>query len=189
MADKNLIDISRLKQLVYYEPMFGSFTWQLREPSDFRDDSRVCARKAAEIWNARYAGEDAFNTLNNSGYLEGRIDGKTYLAHRVAWACHYGEWPADQIDHINGVTTDNSIANLREADSLVNGRNSKLRHDNKSGTPGISWDEGCKSWLVQIGSGEHREYIGRFKKLAAAKAARRKAEARLNYHANHGRLQ
>lgn len=187
MAKANLIDIERLRQLVFYEPTFGSFTWNLREPSHFDVTGHKSPASAAKEWNERYAGEEAFVTKNNSGYLEGRIDGHTYLAHRVAWACYYGTWPKGQIDHINGVTTDNSIANLRNADPTINARNASLRKDNKSGAPGVSWCEATGVWRVQIGGTNNREHIGSFKSFEEAVIARRQAEKRLGYHPNHGR--
>lgn len=63
----------------------------------------------------------------SKGYIQvsaGR--GVNILAHRLAWLIYYGEWPEDQIDHIDGCRSNNSILNLREADNGVNGRNKKV---------------------------------------------------------------
>lgn len=53
--------------------------------------------------------------INGKGYWQVHVRYKSYLAHRLAWLLHYGEWPTKQIDHINGIRGDNRIVNLREA--------------------------------------------------------------------------
>ena len=58
------------------------------------------------------------------GYLIVKLKGRTYYAHRIAWALHYGEDPADMfVDHIDHDTMNNRIDNLRllnNADNLAN---------------------------------------------------------------------
>jgi hypothetical protein len=39
----------------------------------------------------------------------------------------YGMWPQGQIDHINGIRTDNRLSNLRDVSSAVNNHNSQRR--------------------------------------------------------------
>lgn len=66
-------------------------------------------------------------TINGCGYLRICIDQVSYKAHRLAWLYHYGEWPKNTIDHINGDRTDNRIANLRDVPHALNQLNLK-RH-------------------------------------------------------------
>lgn len=54
-------------------------------------------------------------SIRSTGYLECFYKGKRYLAHRLAWFLHYGEWPKGYIDHINRDRLDNRITNLRIA--------------------------------------------------------------------------
>jgi len=62
-------------------------------------------------------------TVNKLGYRVLRVDGSVQAAHRVAWRLHYGAWPKENIDHINGARTDNRIANLRDVAQSVNAQN------------------------------------------------------------------
>lgn len=62
-------------------------------------------------------------TTGNSGYRVISIKSTPYYEHRLVWLYHYGVWPKDRIDHINGIRDDNRIENLREATASTNGVN------------------------------------------------------------------
>lgn len=112
-----MIDAAQVRELLDYDPDTGALIWRRRE-----------ARNRHErTWNARWAGKPAFTYSGKNVYLRGAILGRNYLAHRVAWAVYYGRWPAGLLDHINGVRTDNRIANLRECTAAENGRNQPRR--------------------------------------------------------------
>jgi hypothetical protein len=52
------------------------------------------------------------------------------LGHKVAWAIYHGYWPYHELDHINGVRTDNRIENLRAStrrDNMLNQHKKKGR--------------------------------------------------------------
>lgn len=144
--------------------------------------------RGRRIFNTIYAEKEAFTNINPTGYRRGRIFGKNYLAHRVIWAIHYGEWPKLHIDHINGNKLDNRIENLRDVDNSENQRNHPLRKNNKSGVVGVSWDSGCLRWKSQICINGRNTYLGVFKNFEDAKECRRLAEKKHGYHENHGRL-
>lgn len=59
------------------------------------------------------------------GYVQVMIEGKLFLAHRLAWLYVYGELPKNNIDHINGIKNDNRIENLRDVKQRINVENSK----------------------------------------------------------------
>ena len=61
------------------------------------------------------------------------MKGRQYLQHRVAWALHYGEWPASFIDHINHIRDDNRIHNLRVVTRAENNSNAIRRMNYKTG--------------------------------------------------------
>ena len=75
---------------------------------------------------------------DTKGYLRVHLDGRDYRLHRLAWFYSYGVWPTDQIDHINGVTSDNRISNLRESNNVGNCLNQrKPRANNKLHAHGV----------------------------------------------------
>lgn len=59
----------------------------------------------------------------SNGYTVCGFGGKNYQVHRLAWLIHYGAWPVNNIDHINGIKTDNRIQNLRDVTQTENARN------------------------------------------------------------------
>jgi hypothetical protein len=63
--------------------------------------------------------------ITKMGYLTIVFKGKYYYAHRLAWYLHYGAWPTNHIDHINGIKTDNKINNLKDVTRSENQLNCK----------------------------------------------------------------
>jgi hypothetical protein len=106
----------RLTSFLAYDPETGVFT-------------RLVDHRGHKVGSV--AGHNSYKRLNV------RVDGQSYSAHRLAWFYVYGVWPTKFIDHINGDTSDNRIANLREASNQENMRNLKLRVTNKTGAKGV----------------------------------------------------
>lgn len=80
---------------------------------------------------------------NSSGYTT--IDlggGTTFLAHRLGWFLHHGEWPPHTIDHINGIRDDNRLHNLRLATQQQNLQNRPIFKNNKLGVKGVCLHKG-----------------------------------------------
>lgn len=110
--------------------------------------------------------------INGKGYLVIGINGKLYLAHRLAWLYVHGVWPSDEIDHINRDRADNRIENLREATSAENKRNVGKRHDNTSGYVGVTWCKTKQKWKAQIQHDGKTTHLGFYDILEDAIAAR-----------------
>lgn len=160
-----VLNQATLKSLVHYDPETGIFTWLRREGNT----------KSARIWNGRFPGQQAGTITQPRGYVAIKIsfDGKEkkYKAHRLAWLYVYGEWPPQEIDHINRVVDDNRICNLRLATRTQNVHNSSVRKNNKSGAPGVCWHKRVKQWRVEIRTHGIKRRLGYFKDFEAAKRA------------------
>lgn len=149
-----------LKEALDYNPEKGIFTWKER-PTYPKD------------WNSKYSGKIA-GCKDSSGYIMIRIEGKRYFAHRLVWLYLYGKWPTDLIDHINCITSDNRICNLRESSHRTNKQNLKKSYaDNCCGYLGVTKRK-CKSGFrfeARIKSNNDHMYLGSFKTPEEAHAA------------------
>ena len=107
-------------------------------------------------------------------YLGVWLEGTSWPAHRVAWLITYGEWPDEQIDHINGDGRDNRLHNLRQATATQNLRNRGCFKNNKLGVKGV----------CQIGPDNYRAQLWKDGKFILAKQGfKTAAEASAAYEA------
>jgi HNH endonuclease/AP2 domain len=123
---------------------------------------------------------------NRSGYRSIWFNGRHCMEHRVAWFIHYGEWPADHVDHINGVKSDNRIKNLRLATASENSRNRSKPRNNVSGHKGVSWIKKYQSWQATIKFDGKNKFLGRFATREEAAAVYHKAA--LQYHGEFAKI-
>jgi len=152
-------------------------------------------RSQAEFTPARYAshlkmiGKPA-GSVTVGGYIHVVMDGKYYAGHRIAWLIVNGEWveyPAFEIDHINGDRADNRLSNLRKVTKSQNQRNAGQRINNTSGVHGVNWKPKYNStpgdgrWVARIWNGPRHVYLGSFESLHEASIARKAAERVLGY--------
>lgn len=154
-----MITQQRLKELLDYEPETGIFTWRVRNG------------------NRTKVGGNA-GGVNSYGYVQIRLDGSLYKAHRLAWLYMYGEMPSDMIDHINRKTGDNRICNLRIATNSQNQQNAGVRNDSTSGIRGVSWDKKRGKWCARIKAKDTRRHLGYFESIEEAIAVRCAAESK-----------
>lgn len=127
-------------------------------------------------------------TMHNSGYIKISIDGRYYLAHRLAWVyMHGGTLKGIEIDHINNIKTDNRICNLRLATRIENQRNKGKISSNTSGLKGASFEKRRGLWRSNIKYNGVHYHLGYFKnKLDAHKAYTVKANELFGEFANDG---
>lgn len=182
MAKRIVPTPEQLRNLLSYEAETGKLYWKPRPYEMFKN------KQAHGTWNTRYAGKESFTAIGNHGYHTGSVNNKMYTAHRVIWAIAHGEWPRDQIDHINGLRTDNRISNLREATAQENNRNIGLGAANTSGYKGVCWHAYTKKWKAEIKiSTDKRLHLGLFETPEAAHAAY--CSAATKYHGDFARLE
>lgn len=175
-----------LRVLLRYIPETGELFWNER-PTEFFSPKKRPACWVANIWNKKYSGAKAFTALNN-GYLFGDVMGCHLYAHRVIWAIIYGDWPEDQIDHKNGIRTDNRLINLRSVGSFENSRNLSINSRNTSGTTGVSFCNKSGKWRSTIADPDGRGvFLGSYGDKELAIYSRKEAEKSYGYHENHGR--
>ena len=97
-----------LKELLFYDPDTGVFTWRERPLSMFKSEMYHKA------WNSNNANKEAGNRLIR--IFEGR-----YNAHHIVWFYVYGKWPRkSELIYKNGIKTDNRICNIVKKDKINN---------------------------------------------------------------------
>lgn len=145
----------RLRALVRYDESTGRFSWIPRT-----------GRGAGWAKADREPGG-----VTSQGYRSIRLDGRLYQAHRLAWLYVHGEWPQQQIDHVNGNRLDNRIENLRDVAPLLNQQNMRrARCDNETGVLGVTVDRRRGGFKARIRAHGRILYLGNFGSIEQAQA-------------------
>lgn len=153
-SDRDLT-VERLRELLDYNKNTGMFT------------RRVSTSPRA--MQGMIAGD-----VDAKGYWRLRVNGKRYLAHRLAFFYVNGVWPVHEVDHINCVRTDNRWENLREATPQQNKHNTKCHADSKTGIKGVDISSSGK-WRARIRIDGKEKHLGNFHSVAEAVSAYRQA--------------
>jgi len=125
--------------------------------------------------------------INNRGYRIIRIKGNHYRAHRLAFLLMTGDFPTLDMDHINHSKDDNRWLNLREVSKQRNAQNLPMSSNNISGITGVYWHKKNQRWIAGIGIYGRKLHLGSYADKSKAAAARKAAENKYGFHANHGR--
>jgi hypothetical protein len=147
----------------------------VRELLDY-DQSTGVFRWKYTMGGSAKAGTVAGST-DSKGYRQIKVNGRLYLAHRLAWLYVHGESPAGDLDHIDRNPSNNAIANLRPCTHAENHQNTGLRSDSSSGVTGVSFVKSSGKWLAYINVNGKRVRLGLFGTIEEASAARAKAKA------------
>ncbi len=143
------LSIARLKEVLAYDPETGLFVWL----------------------SGGRAGRQA-GTVNADGYVQIKIDGRFFYAHRLALFYTKGTEPVNEVDHRNGARSDNRLLNLRDATRVFNSENVQRAHkDSRSGLLGVSWSAGKNRWYSRIRAKGRTVFLGYFKDPELAHAA------------------
>jgi hypothetical protein len=107
---------------------------------------------------------------HGDGYVS---NGKKGLLHQIIMQPTKGT----DVDHINGIPTDNRKENLRICTHAQNTRNKHYNTRNLSGYKGVSWHKREKKWRAQICYNQKVLFLGSFNNIhEAAKAYNQKAK-------------
>ncbi|WP_376962645.1 HNH endonuclease signature motif containing protein [Azospirillum sp. A26] len=142
----------RIKELLAYDQNTGMFVW------------RVAPSRRVNI------GMPA-GCINSRGYVRIKIDGRLYMAHRLAWLYMTGEWPDEEVDHINRNSADNRWINLRAANRSQNMGNISKNRNNTSGVKGVCWDKKRGMWQARLQASARFKHLGHFADINDAAAA------------------
>ena len=137
------------------------------------------------------------------GYIRISRDNIVVYMHVWIWEQTFGPVPFGyEIDHINGIKTDNRLNNLRCIPKGMQSRNKPKRADNISGVQGVSrWEttrrgnQKISMWRATCHDQNGKQVIKTFsiKKYGEQQAfqlactARKEMEKLYGYHPNHGR--
>lgn len=134
-----------------YDPLTGQFSYR-----------HQCGR-----WGRIPAGTPCGIRMN-TGYISIPIGYKKYLAHRLAWFYMTGEWPKEQVDHLNCIRDDNRWINLREATGAINTQNERRPRSSNVRTGFLGVRPSGRKFSSVITVGGKPKYLGTFESAELA---------------------
>lgn len=146
------VTADRLRQLFDYDQSTGDFTRKVQT------SNRVKVGQVA-------------GCINSEGYVLIHVDGKRYLAHRLAWLFVTGSMPNNLIDHVNERRADNRWENLRAADNAQNLWNRGASKASARGLKGVSFERRTGRWRASIMARGESVFLGRFSTAEEAHSA------------------
>lgn len=159
----------------------------IRDLIDYNPETGVLTAKV------NFSGRQAGSVIGSQtwqGYYAFSLFGKKCFAHRLAWLLHYGEWPSQPIDHINGIKTDNSIRNIRLCSLSQNQFNKPTQKNNTTGVKGVYWNKRDKRYVASVQFNGKKYSAGHHKDIESAKEAVMKLREKLaGEFTNHGEFE
>lgn len=135
---------------------------------DYDADTGIFTRR---VHSGNVAPGKIAGSRSGHGYIQIRVNGVKYVAHRLAWLFVYGAWPSAELDHVNLDKADNRIRNLREATREQNSWNTPAYKSNSSGKKGVSFSQKMGKWQAQIRLDKKPEHLGYYDTIEAAHLA------------------
>lgn len=164
-----MISITKLKDMLNYDPDTGLFTW---------------AENVKEYNKTKFEG-DPIGSKHKSGYIQIKLQGKVYQAHRLAWYYYHGVLPNGYIDHINHNKEDNRIANLRDVSAEDNAKNRTVSKSTTTGHQNIWYCKDRYKFIVQIRSKTHGRFERTYDTIEEAIEVRNQKLKEFGFHINH----
>ena len=157
---RNDLTQERLKELLHYDPETGVFTWRVHVGS-------AQPGQVAGAWEGY-------------GYRFMNVLGHRYTHHRLAYLYMTGSFPPNQLDHINGVRSDNRWVNLRPATDAQNRQNMKKKVGTRSTLQGVTWFPRDGTWMSRLMHNYKSYFLGYFGSETEAHEAYLTAKAQLH---------
>jgi len=132
-----------VKDTFEYDPDTGVCTWKIY---------RLKAAPGEPI-DERYVYKD--------GYIVISLKNKAHMLHRLIWLWMTGDWPKNQIDHLNGDKLDNRWENLKDVTQHQNLCN-KGAYKKESPEPTGVRKEGKNTWSAILTVQGTQMNLGRF---------------------------
>jgi hypothetical protein len=144
MNKKSQLTAERLREVLFYEPTTGLFTWR-------------CDRRRVK------AGSVAGCLEKERGYIFIVVDGACHRAHRLAFLYMTGGYP-DEVDHADRNRANNVWRNLRAATRSQNRANAARHRNNTTGYKGVTRVKRCplRPFLAYIGVNGKKIELGNY---------------------------
>lgn len=154
-----MITQQRLRELTHYCPETGQFTH-------------------LQSKGRKKAGMPA-GSLRRDGYVYAMFDGHRAMAHQFAWLYVNGEWPTQEIDHMDGNKANNAFANLRQVSRRANTENKRTaKRTSTTGLLGVVRHR--DKFVAKIVHAGKRTHLGVFETPEAAHEAYVQAKRELH---------
>jgi len=158
------LTLERARELLDYDPDTGVFRWRVRP------------------WKrSRAKAGDVAGHQRRDGYTRVGVDGVSHYGHRLALFISTGEWPSEEVDHIDRNPANNRLSNLRAVSKTVNAQNIPgPRYNNKSGYLGARYHKQSGLWHSRIRVEGRTKSLGYFDAPEIAAAAYLAAKRQLH---------
>jgi hypothetical protein len=152
-ANDGKISLIRLKEVMEYDPTTGLCFWRKK------------------LGSKAMPGCQLGNIDPSKGYYKVNMDGIRFYVHRLIYFYMTGQWPDDEIDHIDRDRANNKWINLRAATKSQNKANTCSDPRNCHGVKGISRRPDTGKWQAEIKVNQRKIYLGVFVSPEEAHAA------------------
>ncbi len=92
----------------------------------------------------------------------------------------------EEIDHDDGNGINNKWDNLNEVSHSKNGKNTRLKSNNRSGHNGVFWNKSNEKWRARAMVDGKQKHLGYFERKEDAIDAIESNKSKLGFNKNHG---